>query len=342
MDSLSPGTLAALIGLIGGLALGLGARLGNFCTLGALEMAVWGNDQRRLRLWGIVLGVAIAGTWGGAALGLVEPLATIHHQTAWNPWASVVGGLVFGYGMALAGNCGFGAMIRLGGGDLRSLAVVVVMGVAGFAVLSGPLAPLRVALFPPEVATGPQGPTAQFASPLLPLAIAAALVAWALAYAPLRRAPAEIAWGAVVGLSVVWSLGALTWLADRTLDAVAVEGPSFTLAAGRALVWTMTATGGGLNFAVGSFVGVIAGAVAGALWRRQFRWEACDDPREIGRLAAGAALMGLGGIVALGCSFGQGVTGFATLAWSGPVTLAAIAAGGLIGLRRLIGASAAD
>lgn len=341
MDSLAPGTLAALIGLIGGVALGLGARLGNFCTLGALEMAAWGGDQRRLRLWGVVLSVAIAGTWVGAAAGLIDPLATIYHQTAWNPWASVAGGLVFGYGMALAGNCGFGALIRFGGGDLRSLAVVLVMGLTGFAVLAGPLAPLRLTLFPVEPAAGPQGPMVLMGGAALPLALilAAALLVWALAYAPLRRARAEIGWGALVGLSVVWCLAGLTWLADHSLSAVQVEGPSFIVATGRALIWMMTSTAGGLSFGVGLVGGVVAGAVAGSIWRRQFRWEACEDPREMGRLTGGAALMGIGGIVALGCSFGQGVTGFATLAWSAPVTLAAIAAGGLIGLRRLIGAS---
>ena len=98
-----------------------------------------------------------------------------------------------------------------------------------------------------------------------------------------------------------------------------------------------TSTGGGLSFSVGLVAGVLAGAFAGSGIRGLFRWEACEDPRELGRQVGGAALMGVGGVVALGCSVGQGVTGFATLAWSGPVTLAAIVAGALIGLRQLIG-----
>jgi uncharacterized membrane protein YedE/YeeE len=80
----------------------------------------------------------------------------------------------------------------------------------------------------------------------------------------------------------------------------------------------------------------MVGALAGSTLRGLFKWEACEDPRELGRQVGGAVLMGIGGVVALGCSVGQGVSAFATLAWSGPVTLAAIALGALVGLRHLI------
>ncbi|MFN7052751.1 MAG: YeeE/YedE thiosulfate transporter family protein, partial [Gemmobacter sp.] len=90
-------------------------------------------------------------------------------------------------------------------------------------------------------------------------------------------------------------------------------------------------------FSVGSVVGVMAGALIGSMIRGLFRWEACEDPRELGRQVGGAVLMGIGGVVAMGCSVGQGVTGFAALAWSGPVTLVAIGLGAWIGLRQLIG-----
>ena len=339
METMSPAVLAAIVGLIGGLALGLAARLGNFCTLGALEMAIFGQDQRRLRLWGVVLGVAIAGTWIGASVGGIDVAGTFYHQIAWNPVASVAGGLVFGYGMALAGNCGFGALVRFGGGDLRSLVVVVVMAIFGFATLAGPLAPLRQALFAQDPATGPQGVQALTgaATLLAALAIAAALILWALAHGPLRRARAELAWGGVAGLSVVWVFWGLSWLNDQSLGAIQIEGPSFTVSTGRTLIWLMTSTAGGVSFSVGSVLGVLIGAFAGSLWRGRFRWEACEDPRELGRQVGGAALMGVGGVVALGCSLGQGLSAFATLAWSAPVTLAAISLGAYLGLRNLIG-----
>lgn len=343
MQSIPYGALAALVGLAGGLVLGLAARLGDFCTLGAIELAVFGKDQRRLRMWGIVLGVAILGTHLGAALGLIDLGATYYHQIAWNPLASIGGGLLFGYGMAMAGNCGFGALVRFGGGDLRSLVVVVVMGIFGFFALSGPLAPLRIALFEQLDATGPQG-IAHDLSGLTGLStlvvatlIGLACLGWALAHGPLRRSPRQLAWGVAAGLAVVWCFVGTSWVNDQSLGAINVEGPSFTAPIGRTLIFLMTSTAGGITFSVGSVLGVLLGALAGSTLRGLFRWEACEDPRELGRQVGGAALMGIGGVIALGCSVGQGVTGFATLAWSGPVTLAAIGVGAVLGLRRLIG-----
>jgi uncharacterized membrane protein YedE/YeeE len=343
VDILPFGVWAALAGLVAGAILGLSARLGEFCTLGALESALYGDDQRRLRLWGVVLGVAIFGTYLGASLGWIDIGATFYHQIVWNPLASIAGGLLFGYGMAMAGNCGFGALVRFGGGDLRSLVVVVVMGIFAFVALSGPLAPLRIALFDQVDAIAPQGIAHDLAriTGLAPLVSAAAislgLLVWALAHQGLRAAPRQILWGIAAGLSVVWAFGATSWLSAQSLGAVQVEGLSFTAPLGRSLIWLMTSTAGGISFSVGTVCGVLLGALAGSLWRGLFRWEACEDPRELGRQVSGAAMMGVGGVVALGCSVGQGVSAFATLSWSGPVTLAAIALGAVIGLRQLIG-----
>jgi hypothetical protein len=86
-------------------------------------------------------------------------------------------------------------------------------------------------------------------------------------------------------------------------------------------------------------IGVMAGALMGSTLLGMFRWEACEDPRELGRQVGGAALMGIGGVIAMGCSVGQGLSGIAALAWSGPVTMIAIIAGALFGLRNLIGGS---
>lgn len=343
MDQLPFGVIAALIGLAGGVMLGLSGRLGNFCTLGALEHAFFGSDQKRLRMWGVVLGTAILGTWGLAQAGLIDLSRSFYHTIAWDPWASIFGGLVFGYGMALAGNCGFGALVRFGGGDLRSLVVLVVMAIFGFFAMSGPLAPLRVAIFPQREAEGAQGIVAVVNAltglPALAIAVplALALLVWGLGHAPLRAARAQVAWAVIAGLAVVLCFAGMTWLDDRSLGLTGVEGPSFTAPLGRTLIYLMTSTAGGISFSVGCVIGVMAGAFLGSVLRGRFRWEACEDPRELGRQMGGAALMGMGGVVAMGCSVGQGVTGFATLAWSGPVTLAAIAVGALVGLRRLIG-----
>ncbi|WP_306418081.1 YeeE/YedE family protein [Albidovulum aquaemixtae] len=339
---MAPGILAALVGLVGGVVLGLAARLGDFCTLGAIEAAHYGDDRRRLRLWGVVIGTAIIATFAAEAMGWAAPSETFYHTIAWNPLASIVGGLVFGYGMAMAGNCGFGALVRFGGGDLRSLVVVVVLGIFAFATLSGPLADLRVALFPQSEATGPQGFAHWLAGrtglpPLVfALAFGAAALSWGFAHTSLRATPRMILWGVAAGLAVAWCLIGTTWIAEESLGEIGVEGPSFTAPLGRSIIYFMTSSAGGLSLSVGIVAGVLAGAFLGSAIRGLFRWEACEDPRELGRQVSGAALMGIGGTIALGCSIGQGVTAMSTLAFSAPVTLGAILIGALFGLRRLI------
>ncbi|SEH68628.1 YeeE/YedE family protein [Paracoccus alkenifer] len=335
------GAVAAIAGLIAGTVLGLAARLGDFCTLGALESALYGGDQRRLRLWGIVLAVAILATQAGAAAGWIDLGETYYHKVGWMPLASILGGLTFGYGMALAGNCGFGALVRLGSGDLRAMVIVIILAISGFAALSGPLAPIRHALFPQIDSDNPQSFAALFQrldipfSPFVALVVVGLLV-WALSCPTLRASRRSLLWGVAAGLAVAFSFAATSWVARESLGAVPVEGPSFVAAVGRALLWLMTASGGGLGYTVGTVFGITLGSFAGSMWRGLFRWEACEDPRELGRQIGGAALMGIGGVVAMGCSIGQGVSAVAALAWSGPVTLAAIVVGASFGLRQLI------
>ena len=146
-----------------------------------------------------------------------------------------------------------------------------------------------------------------------------------------------LAWGVAAGLAVVWCFFGTSYLADISLGAVSPEGPSFTAPIGRTLIYLMTATGGGITFSVGSVAGVAIGAFIGSMFKGTFTWEACEDPRELGRQVGGAALMGVGGVIAMGCSIGQGVSGIAALAWSGPLTLACMVIGALLGLRQLIG-----
>ena len=112
MDALSDTAIAGLIGLVGGIMLGLAAPLGRFCTLGALEDALYASDWRRARMWALALSLAIAGVFALQSFGAFDPRKTVYARTVWDPTGGIVGGLMFGYGMAIAGNCGYGALAR--------------------------------------------------------------------------------------------------------------------------------------------------------------------------------------------------------------------------------------
>ena len=334
----------AAIGLASGILLGLAARLGRFCTLGAIEDALYGGSTVRLRMWGVAVGLAIIGSFGLMGAGLLDGTKTYYLSIRWMPLASVAGGLMFGYGMALAGNCGYGALARLGGGDLRSFVIVLVMGISAFVVLAGPLAPLRDMLFEQADVTSDPPPGIAHRLGLLTglptvpigMTLGGLLLLFSLASRPLWQKPSAILWGAVVGLGIVAGWAGTSWVAASSFEALPVVSHSFSAPMGETILWFMTGSARPLSFAVGSIAGVWTGACLGSLIKGHFRWEACEDPRELRRQIFGAALMGAGAVTALGCSIGQGLSAFSVLALSAPVTFLAIFAGAAIGLRQLI------
>ena len=342
IDMIGEANTAAMIGLIGGIALGLAARIGRFCTLGAIEDVLYSSDDRRMRMWALAIGVSIIGTHMAIASGLFDLGETAYLDRVWNPVATVIGGLMFGYGMALSGNCGYGALARLGGGDLRSFMIVLVMGLSAAITLSGPLAHTRVWLFSVEnQASTPQGLSQLAATWGIPplavgLTLGAALVVLALSSRQMRQSYGHVFWGLVVGLAVLSGWLGTYWVASAGFGNEPVETHSFAAPIGDTMFYGMTASGTTLSFSVGSVLGVLLGACLGSFSKGHFRWEACEDPRELRRQIFGAAIMGVGAILAVGCSIGQGISAFSVLAFSAPVTFAAIFAGAAFGLRQLI------
>lgn len=344
--ALTDGGFAVLVGLGGGLILGLSARLGRFCTMGAIEDTLYADDTTRLRMWGVAIGVAILGSFGLIQAGLLDVALTPYFQTPFSPLAAILGGLLFGYGMALAGNCGFGALARLGGGDLRAFVIVLVLGISSYIALSGPLASARVALvegtalnlgaardYPHLLSAATGIPAVGFAA-VIGLGILAGCVLWGKD--ALIQNPRSIFWGTWVGLAVVSGWAGTSWVYAHSFGAEPVADHTFSAPVGETLIYLMTASGGGLSFGVGSVMGVIAGALVGSMIKGHFRWEACEDPRELRRQISGAAMMGLGAVLATGCTIGQGISAFSVLSFSAPLVFGSIFLGAAIGLRQLI------
>ncbi|MCF2904141.1 YeeE/YedE family protein [Octadecabacter sp. CECT 8868] len=343
LDAWGDGNVAALAGAFGGILLGLAARLGRFCTLGAIEDVVYGGSDLRIRMWVLAIGAAIVGSFGLIGLGLISAEQSFYLAQSWSPIATIVGGLVFGYGMAMAGNCGYGAVARLGGGDLRSFVIVVVMGISAYATLSGPGAALRIAVFPTQAnADSPQG-IAHLLSGLtnapvsaIGILIGLLIIGIALWTPTLRSKPKEAFWSVIVAFAIVSAWASTSWIAENGFDGTSVVSHTFAAPVGETIFYIMTSSGQTLSFAIGSVAGVWVGAFIGSLIKGHFRWEACEDPRELRRQIIGAAMMGVGAVVALGCSIGQGLSAFSLLAFSAPLAFASIAAGCWIGLRHLI------
>ena len=343
MEELSAGTIAALGGLVGGMALGFSARWGRFCTLGAVEDAFLGGDTNRLRSWGLAIVVAIIGTYAMDQAGIIDVSSSFYVASPTTILATIVGGFLFGIGMAFAGTCGFGLLARAGGGDLRAVVTFLVMGITAYATLRGLTAYLRVFLF-----SSPSNAeeTASFAAlaertfgishSYAAYGIALLLGAVVFSSAAFRKDGKRIVVGILVGLIIVWGWFSTGYLAADEFDPAPLESFTFSAPLGDTIMYVMTMSGAALKFGIGATIGVIIGAVATSLLKKEFRWEACDDPRELRRQLFGGILMGFGSVTALGCTVGQGISAASVLAYSSPIALLSIFAGAWMGLQYLI------
>jgi uncharacterized membrane protein YedE/YeeE len=294
-------------------------------------------------MWGIAIGVSVIGTFGLSALELLDLQQTLYLSRSWNPLANIMGGLLFGYGMALAGNCGYGALARVGGGDLRSLLIVLIMGIAAYVTLGGPLSGIRIWVFGaseqsidvPSIALLIASYSG-FSIESIGIGIGCIILALTLLSRTLRASFSHMFWGAVAGIAIVMGWAGTQWVASHGFDSTAVVSHTFSAPIGETVLYAMTSSGNSISFGTGSVLGVLIGAMIGSLIKGHFRWEACDDPRELRRQILGAVLMGIGAVVAVGCSVGQGLSAFSVLAFSAPLTMVCILIGAAVGLRQLI------
>ena len=335
--------LATGLGALGGIIMGLAARFARFCTLGAIEDAAYAQNFTLIRMWGIAIGVAVLFVSVGMLQGWVLIESSFIRTVPFSPVLTILGGLIFGAGMAFAGNCGFGALSRLGGGELRAFVIILVMGITAYTVSSGVISSLSTWLR--ETFTLSQNTPGVF-DPLVTYTgiktevfaalLAIGLFAITLRDRAFRHSTKHVFWGAMVGISVASGWIGMHLLSQYGFADMPIVSHSFTAPIGTTILYSMTTFGGGLNFAIGSVFGVWTGAVLGSLFKGQFRLEACEDPRELQRQIVGAILMGVGATFTFGCSVGQGLSAMAVLSVNAPIAIISIFIGARLGLSYLI------
>lgn len=341
-----------------GAAFGAVVQRTNFCTMGSVSDIVTMGDWTRMRQWVLAMGVAVIGFGALAWAGQIDPSKVLYASPRFIWLSALLGGALFGFGMVLGSGCGSKTLVRVGSGNLKSLVVAMVIGVAGFATLKGITAVLRTAsvdrvalemapnaALPPLLAQA-TGMDPRMAGLVLALAIGGALVAWALAGREFLRGNNLLA-GIGVGATVVamwWVSGHLGHVAEhpKTLEEAFLatnsgraEALSFVAPVAYTLDWLMFFSDSNKLVSTGivSVLGVVAGSAAMALAQRSFRWEGFRDARDVGHHLVGGSLMGVGGVTALGCTIGQGVSGLSTLSLTSFVALAAMIGGGIAGVK---------
>ncbi len=329
-----------------------------FCTMGAIADAVNIGDWGRARMWALAIAVAVLGFNGMVALGWIEARNSVYAGPRLLWLSSVLGGALFGFGMVLASGCGSKNLVRLGGGNLKALVVLGMLAVSALATLRGITATLRVnsvervfiELTPgqdlPSLAAAAFGVSVPAAAGVLGVGVGVALLAWVLARPDGRSA--EVLWGGVgigaIVAAVWWVSGRLGFLAEdpNTLEAAFVatnsrrmESLSMMAPVGYALDWLLyfSDQAKALTLGIVTVAGVVVGAAIVALAEGSFRWEGFGGVEDLTNHLVGATCMGVGGVVALGCTVGQGLSGVSTLSLGSLLALAAIVVGGVGGLR---------
>ncbi|MCU0774524.1 MAG: YeeE/YedE family protein [Ideonella sp.] len=330
----------------------------HFCTMGAVSDIMNMGDWTRMRMWAMAIGVAILGFNAMVALGWVEAGKSIYAGPRVIWLSALVGGFLFGFGMVLASGCGSKTLVRVGGGSLKSLVVFCVLGLAAYATLRGITGVLRVNTVDrvafdvgsgqdlPSLFAGVVGVAVPQAALVLGLLLGGGLLVWSLARPEGRRGETLLA-GLGIGTVIVamwWISGHLGHLAEHpeTLEEAflatnsqRMESLTFVAPVAYTLDWLILFSDKSkvLTIAIVTTVGVIIGSAIVALATRTFRWEGFRDAEDTANHLVGAVLMGVGGVTAMGCTVGQGLSGVSTLSLTSFIAFAAIIGGAWAALR---------
>ena len=334
--------LAAIFGFV--------ANKTNFCTMGAVSDVLHMGSRGRLAAWLFAMGLAILGTQALHAAEIVDLGGAMYLTPNFGWLGYIVGGILFGVGMTLAAGCGQRNLVRFGGGNLKALIVLVVLGITAFTTVRGLLGLARVNLFEaPNIDLEMHGLEDQGLATLLAamlgmddpgtLRIALAvllgtgLVAFALAQSTFRRNADNLLIGIVIGAVIIGGWFVTGYIGNDDFDPVPIESLTLIAPTGNAIHYFMSFTGATINFGIAAVIGVVVGSFLYAVTSGSFRIETFSTRSEMVSHLAGALLMGFGGVLARGCTIGQGITGVSTLAVGSIVAITGIIFGAALTMK---------
>jgi len=343
-----------------GLIFGFIANKTNFCTMGAISDVVNMGHWGRMRSWILAMAVAIIGTNLLSYYGFIDLTKTIYTGKNF-PWlAFIVGGMCFGVGMTLAAGCGNKTLVRIGGGSLKSVVVFIFLGFSAMATLRGILGAFRVNVLQaapvtvefshgqtlPAIMTGFGGLSSSALQLTIACVIGIAMMIFVFKDKTFRKSLDNNLAGLIIGLVIVagWYITGhlgfgenpdtleMTYLGTNSHLA---ESMSFIAPSAYTLeYWTYwTDASNIITFGVASVFGVGIGSFLYALFSKSFRWEAFSSVQDMFYHIIGGILMGFGGVTAMGCTIGQGITGLSTLSLGSFLALASIITGSAITMK---------
>ena len=340
----------AMLSFLLGIVFGAVVNKTNFCTMGAVSDWVNMGNKGRLRAWFLAIGIATLVTQFLQFKDIIDLSEAVYLTTNFGWLGYLSGGFLFGIGMTLASGCVNRTLVRVGSGNLKSLVVLIVIGLTAYMSMRGLLALVRINVFDvtninlAEHQVSDQGIDTLISSSLglantalihniVTLLVAGGLIVYALKGRELRRSFDNILAGVTIGLIIPagWYITGVIGFDD--FEPLRLESYTFTGPVAEGLMYLMTFTGSTINFGIAAIFGMIMGSFLYAVFSRKLRVESFSSREDMVRHLVGGVLMGFGGVLALGCTIGQGITGMTTLALGSLLALISIIFGSALTMK---------
>jgi len=366
MNDLTPeqisslGSQALLITLFITTILGIIMQKTSFCTLGAVSDGILMEDWSRMRQWCLAIGIAILGVALMSHLGWIDVSKSFYTGNRVLYLSTLIGSTLFGIGMVLASGCGSKTLIRIGGGNLKSIVVFIVLGLVAYMTMRGFLGIMKANTIDkvslslstnqdlPSILSASFGIAKENLRSILALIIGGAFIGFAVLKKSFWNTENLLAGiGVGVGITAIWWVSGhyahLTEDPNTLQEAFLVtnsgrmESLSFVAPYAFALDWMMFTSDKSKVLTIGivAVIGMILGSAISSILSKNFRWESFRGVEDTANHLVGAALMGFGGVTAVGCTVGQGLSGLSTLALNSFIAFPGFILGAYIGLQYL-------
>jgi uncharacterized membrane protein YedE/YeeE len=366
MNDLTPeqisslGSQALLITLFITTILGIIMQKTSFCTLGAVSDGILMEDWSRMRQWCLAIGIAILGVALMSHLGWIDVSKSFYTGNRVLYLSTVIGSTLFGIGMVLASGCGSKTLIRIGGGNLKSIVVFIVLGLVAYMTMRGFLGIMKANTIDkvslslssnqdlPSILSASFGIAKESLRSILALIIGGAFIGFAVLKKSFWNTENLLAGiGVGVGITAIWWVSGhyahLTEDPNTLQEAFLVtnsgrmESLSFVAPYAYSLDWLMFTSDKSKVLTIGivAVIGMILGSAISSILSKNFRWESFRGVEDTANHLVGAALMGFGGVTAVGCTVGQGLSGLSTLALNSFIAFPGFILGAYIGLQYL-------
>jgi len=366
MNDLTPeqisslGSQALLITLLITTILGAIMQKTSFCTLGAVSDGILMEDWSRMRQWCLAIGIAILGVALMSHLGWIDVSKSFYTGNRVLYLSTVIGSTLFGIGMVLASGCGSKTLVRIGGGNLKSIVVFIVLGLVAYMTMRGFLGIMKANTIDkvslslstnqdlPSILSASFGIAKENLRSILALIIGGVFISFALLKKSFWSSENLLA-----GIGVGVAITAIWWVSGRyahltedpntlqeaflVTNSGRMESLSFVAPYAFALDWMMFTSDKSKILTIGivAVIGMILGSAISSILSKNFRWESFRGVEDTANHLVGAALMGFGGVTAVGCTIGQGLSGLSTLALNSFIAFPGFILGAYIGLQYL-------